>query len=54
MVLGCVFVCKRRRAVFGVKFDAYRVRVFVQSAGVFAVKFYEPKAWVKFALLLQI
>jgi len=42
MVLGCGcgFLCKRCRAVFGVKFDVLKVRVFAQGAGVFAVKFY--------------
>nr|WP_314179245.1 hypothetical protein [uncultured Campylobacter sp.] len=54
MVLGCGFVCKRRRAVFGVKFDVLKVWVFAQCVGVLAVKIYEPKVWVKFALLLQI
>nr|WP_314469238.1 hypothetical protein [uncultured Campylobacter sp.] len=44
---GCGFVDERCRAVFGVKFDACSVRVFVQSAGVFAVKFYEPKSQSK-------
>ncbi len=54
MVLGCGFIKERRRAVFGVKFDVLKVRVFARGVGVFAVKIYEPKAWVKFAFLLQI
>jgi len=33
MVLGCGFIGGRRRAVFGVKFDAYRVRVFYAGRG---------------------
>ncbi|MFC2428956.1 MAG: hypothetical protein ACFNTA_08375 [Campylobacter sp.] len=36
------------------KFDVLKVRVFAQGAGVLAVKIYEPEAWVKFMLLLQI
>lgn len=47
MVLGCGFIKERRRAVFGVKFDVLKVRVFAQGVGVFAVKFYEPKSQSK-------
>ena len=54
MVLGYGFVCKRCRAVFCVKFDVLKVRVFAQGTGVLAVKIYKPKSLGKICVLLQI
>ena len=47
MVLGCGFIRERRRAVFGVKFDVLKVRVFTQGVGVLVAKIWEPKSQSK-------